>query len=140
MFENMKRLSVFFALFVFAFNIHAEDKRVYSENDFINIFSGKPKARFLKYLGEQGYKATMTCRWDRLPEGVPKTAFHYMKGVKVDHRTRVARFEQSVVAVKHVTHPTGSGKKDYTLTHVSLRPVFVSTGALGARVCYGQRP
>ena len=52
MFENMKRFTVFFALIVFAFNIHAEDKRVYSENDFINIFSGKPKARFLKYLGE----------------------------------------------------------------------------------------
>ena len=52
MFENMKRLSVFFALFVFVVNIQAEDKRVYSENDFINIFSGKPKARFLKYLGE----------------------------------------------------------------------------------------
>ncbi len=40
----------------------------------------------------------MTCRQDRLPEGVPKTAFHHMKGVKVDHRTRVTRFEQSVVA------------------------------------------
>ena len=52
MYENMKRLTVFFALFTFTFSIQAEDKRVYSENDFINIFSGKPKARFLKYLGE----------------------------------------------------------------------------------------
>ena len=52
MLENMKRFTVFFALFAFSFSIQAEDKRVYSENDFINIFSGKPKARFLKYLGE----------------------------------------------------------------------------------------
>ena len=52
MYENMKRLTVFFALFIFTFSSQAQDKRVYSENDFINIFSGKPKARFLKYLGE----------------------------------------------------------------------------------------
>ena len=59
MFENMKRFTVFFALFFFAFNIQAEEKRVYSENDFINIFSGKPKARFLKYLGEPDDKEIM---------------------------------------------------------------------------------
>ena len=41
MFENMKRFIVFFALFAFSISIQAEDKRVYSENDFINIFSGK---------------------------------------------------------------------------------------------------
>ena len=43
MYKNVKRLTVFFALFTFAFSIQADDKRVYSENDFINIFSGKPK-------------------------------------------------------------------------------------------------
>jgi len=52
MLENMQRFTVFFALFAFTLSIQAEDKRVYSENDFINIFSGKPKTRFLKYLGE----------------------------------------------------------------------------------------
>ena len=52
MYNNLKRLTVFIALFAFTINIQAADKRVYSENDFINIFSGKPKARFLKYLGE----------------------------------------------------------------------------------------
>ena len=56
MFNNMKCLTVFFAFFTFTFSIQAEDKRVYSENDFINIFSGKPKARFLKYLGEPADK------------------------------------------------------------------------------------
>ena len=102
-----------------------------------NYFSGD---NILKYLGERGYKATMTCRRDRLPEGVPKTAFHFMKGVKVDHRTRVARFEQPVVAVKHVTHPTGSGKKDYTLTHVSFQSTggtnISSVNALSENVLY----
>ena len=52
MYNNLKRLTVFIALFAFTINIQAADKRVYSENDFINIFSGKPKTRFLKYLGE----------------------------------------------------------------------------------------
>ena len=102
-----------------------------------NYFSGD---NILKYLGERGYKATMTCRRDRLPEGVPKTAFHYIKGVKVDHRTRVARFEQPVVAVKHVTQPTGSDKKDYTLTHVSFQSTggtnISSVNALSENVLY----
>jgi hypothetical protein len=35
-----------------------------------NYFRG---GNVMKYLGERGYKATMTCRRDRLPEGVPKT-------------------------------------------------------------------
>ena len=60
-----------------------------------NYFSGD---NVMNYLGERGYKATMTCRRDRLPEGIPKDAFHYLKGIKVDRRTRVARFEQPIVA------------------------------------------
>jgi hypothetical protein len=78
----------------------------------------------MNYLGERGYKTTMTCRCDQLPEGIPKYAFHYLKGIKVDHRTRVARFEQPIVAVKHVKQKEGSEKKNYTRTHVS----FQSTG------------
>ena len=86
-----------------------------------NYFSGD---NVMNYLGERGYKATMTCRRDRLPEGIPKDAFHYLKGIKVDQRTRVARFEQPIVAVKHVNQKEGSEKKNYTRTHVS----FQSTG------------
>jgi hypothetical protein len=102
-----------------------------------NYFSGD---NIMKYLGERGYKATMTCRRDRLPEGVPKTAFHYMKGVKVDNMTRVARFEQLVVAVKHVAHLPGSEKKEYTLTHVSFQSTggtnISSVNALSENVLY----
>ena len=46
MYNNLKRLTVFIALFAFTINIQAADKRVYSENDFINIFSGKPRHDF----------------------------------------------------------------------------------------------
>jgi hypothetical protein len=56
MYKNIKRFTIFIALFAFTINIQADEKRVYSENDFINIFSGKPKARFLKYLGEPDNK------------------------------------------------------------------------------------
>ena len=37
-------------------NAIAEDKRVFSEDEFISIFSGKPKSRVLKYLGEPDKK------------------------------------------------------------------------------------
>jgi hypothetical protein len=53
--------------------------------------------------------------------------FHHLKGQKVDNRSRVARFEQPVIAVKQVIQTEkdkDSGKHDYTLTHVS----FQSTG------------
>jgi hypothetical protein len=40
----------------FSFNIHADNhagkKRVFTENEFISLFSGKPKSRVLKYLGK----------------------------------------------------------------------------------------
>ena len=89
-----------------------------------NYFSGD---EILKYLGERGWKATMTCRRDRLPKDVNRMYFHHLKGQKVDNRSRVARFEQPVIAVKQVIQTEkdkDSGKHDYTLTHVS----FQSTG------------
>jgi hypothetical protein len=102
-----------------------------------NYFSGD---NVMKYLGERGYKATMTCRRDRLPEGVPKSAFHYLKGIKVDNRTRVARFEQPIVAVKYVKQAEGSEMKDYTLTHVSFQSTggtnISSVNALSENVLY----
>ena len=102
-----------------------------------NYFSGD---NVMNYLGERGYKATMTCRRDRLPEGIPKDAFHYLKGIKVDHRTRVARFEQPIVVVKHVEQEEGSEKKNYTLTHVSFQSTggtnISSVNALSENVLY----
>ena len=68
-----------------------------------NYFSAGDE--ILKFLGERGWKATMTCRRDRLPKDVNRMYFHHLKGQKVDNRSRVARFEQPVIAVKQVTHP-----------------------------------
>jgi hypothetical protein len=99
-----------------------------------NLFS---RDEILKFLGEGGWKATMTCRCDRLPKGIPKKHFHYVKGATVNVRSKVPRFEQPIVAVKHVKQllpprnsddqniPTPSSDlKDYVLTHAS----FQSTG------------
>ena len=90
-----------------------------------NFFSGD---QVLQYLGERGYQATMTCRRDRLPDlgqhKMSKIFFNYVKGRTVDHRSKVARFEQPIVAVKHVSANQDTGSRAYTLTHCS----FQSTG------------
>ena len=86
-----------------------------------NFFSGDTVT---KYLGEQGWKGTMTCRRDRLPNGVDKKHFNYVKGAPVNQRSKVARFNQPIVAVKHVLGDEVTGTKPYTLVHCS----FQSTG------------
>jgi len=68
-------------------------------------------------------KCNVTCCRDRFPNGVPKKYFHSLKECKVDSRSRVARFEEPTIAVKHVVS-TEAGKKDYTIVHIS----FQSTG------------
>jgi hypothetical protein len=87
-----------------------------------NIFSGD---EVLRYLGEGGWKETMTCR--RLPKSVPRKYFNFTKAAPVNARSKVARFEQPIIAVKHVKHQdsdTVTENKDYILCHVS----FQSTG------------
>ena len=83
-----------------------------------NFFSGDD---VLTYLKEKGYKSTTTCWRDRLPKNVPKQHFHYIKGAAVNLRSKVARFKQPIIAVKTVTQPTKSEKKNYTLVHVSFQ-------------------
>ena len=99
-------------------------KQIFEEPPHItmdNFFSGD---MVLNFLGQEGWKATMTCRRDRLPQGVPKKYFNYIKGATVNHRSKVARFEQPIVAVNHVPGNTGTGTKPYTITHCT----FQSTG------------
>jgi DNA-directed RNA polymerase subunit RPC12/RpoP len=90
-----------------------------------NFFSGD---QVLQYLGERGYQATMTCRRDRLPNlgrgKLDKIFFNHVSGRTVDQRSKVARFEQPIVAVKHVPANPETGMKKYTLTHCT----FQSTG------------
>ncbi len=89
-----------------------------------NHFSGDD---MLRYLGEGGWKGSMTCRRDRLPKFVPRKNFNFIKRAPVNARSKVAQFEQPIIAVKHVKHQESdrvNDKKDYILCHVS----FQSTG------------
>ena len=84
-----------------------------------NYFSGDA---IMDYLGRKGFGATMTCRRDRLPAGVPKHRFHYEKG-RVTESSRVARFLEPITATK--SFPADTVNKEYTRAHVS----FQSTGS-----------
>jgi hypothetical protein len=66
-----------------------------------NHFSGDD---VLHYLGEGGWKGTITCRCNRLPKSVPRKYFNFIKAAKVNARYKVAQFEQPIIAVKNVNH------------------------------------
>ncbi len=55
-----------------------------------NHFSGDD---VLLYLGEGGWKGTMTCRRNRLPKSVPRKYFNFIKAAPVNARSKVAQFE-----------------------------------------------
>ncbi len=74
-----------------------------------NLFSGD---EVLRYLGEGGWKGMMTCRHNRLPKAVPKKYFNFVKAAPVKTRSKVARFEKPIVAVKHVKQPDSDTEKD----------------------------
>ena len=84
-----------------------------------NHFSGE---NVMEYIGKKGFGITTTCRRDRYPPGL-KEFVNHLKVPSHDKKTRVARFEQPILAVKHVT--TEAPDKNYTRTLVS----FQSTGA-----------
>ncbi len=93
-----------------------------------NLFSGD---EVLGYLGEVGWKGTMTCRCDHLPKSAPRNLprkyFNFIKAAPVNARSKVGQFKQPIIAVKHVKHQdsdTVTEKRDYILCHVS----FQSTG------------
>ncbi len=89
-----------------------------------NFFSGD---KVLRYLGEGGWKGTMTCRCGRLPKSVQRKYFNFIKAAPVNARSKVAQFEQPIIAVEHVKHQgsdTVTDRKDCVLCHVS----FQSTG------------
>jgi hypothetical protein len=83
-----------------------------------NLFSGDD---VLRYLGEGGWKGTMTCRCGCLPKSVPRKYFNFIKAAPVNVRSKVAQFEQPIIAVKHVKHQDSdrvTDKKEYNLCHV----------------------
>jgi hypothetical protein len=52
-----------------------------------NHFSGDD---VLCYLGEGGWKGTMTCRCNRLPKSVPRKYFNFIKAAPGYARSKVA--------------------------------------------------
>jgi hypothetical protein len=99
-------------------------KQIFSECVHIamdNHFSGDD---VLRYLGEGGCKGTMTCRRDHLPKSVTRKYFNFIKAAPVNTRSKVAQFEQPIIAVKHVKHQDSdivTVKKDYVLCHLSFQ-------------------
>ena len=80
-----------------------------------NYFSGD---HIMDWLGENGFGAIMTCRRDRLPQGV-KGEYLQKDGTPVDKRSKAARFTQPIVMVKPVH--TESTKRNYVRTHVTFQ-------------------
>ncbi len=89
-----------------------------------NLFSGD---EVLRYLGEGGWKGMMTCRRDHLPKAVPKKYLNFVKAAPVNTRSKVARFENPIVAVKHVKQPDSKQPNSDTETKKELRslPCFI---------------
>lgn len=86
---------------------------------FGNHFSGN---HVMHYLGTKGYRGTCTCRRDRLPDGCKKESFHFEKA-PVSWESKVARYEQPIVAAKYVAS-SAPDEKPYVRSHCS----FQSTG------------
>jgi hypothetical protein len=104
----------------------AKRKQIFSEWVHIamdNFFSGN---EVLHYCWEGDWKETMTCRCNHLCKSVPRMYFNFIKAAPVNARSKVAQFEQLVIAVIHVKHQdsdTVTNKKDYILCHVSSQSI-----------------
>ena len=93
-------------------------KKIYSQKPHItmdNYFSGE---KICEWIGKNGFEATMTCRRDRLPPGVPGKYWHKQK-TDTSKKTKVARFFQPIVAVKEVQ--ATDEHEEYRRVHVSFQ-------------------
>jgi hypothetical protein len=124
---EVKRLVDMIAPLVVGATKDSTDKRkqIFSECMHIamnNHFSGDD---VLRYLGEGGWKGTMTCRCNCLPKYVPRKYFNFIKAAPVNARSKVARFERPIIAVKNVKHQDSDrqsdNKKDCILSHMSFQ-------------------
>ncbi len=75
----------------------------------------------LQLLGENGLAAIIHCQCDSLPSGYNKKYFHHLKGVEVLQWSRVAWFEQPIIAVKEIDAKPESNKRVYTIVHTSFQ-------------------
>jgi len=122
MVEGVEKSSVSIMNYIDGKEYTVPKKKIYKQRPHIvadNHFSGE---NVMEYIGQQGFGITTTCRRDRFPPGL-KDFFHHDKVPSTDKRTRVARFEQPILAVKRIK--VDGANKAYCRTHVS----FQSTGA-----------
>jgi len=97
---------------------NSDAKKIYKRKPHItmdNYFSGE---KILTWIGQNGFGATMTCRRDRLPPAVPGKYWHKQK-TDTSKKTKVARFFQPIVAVKHV--PATDVHQEYRRVNVSFQ-------------------
>lgn len=85
-----------------------------------NHFSGD---NVMDYVGQKGFGITVTCRRDRLPDGL-KMYLHHEKKDSNDARARVMRYQQPICCIKQVAAASASVEA-FTRTLVS----FQSTGS-----------
>ena len=94
-----------------------------------NFFSGDD---INNWIGLNGFGTTMTCRRDRLPKGLPNYFFHKISTAPGDKKARVARFNNPITVVKHVSMtpaPAAQGTEGqpatppikYTKVHVTFQ-------------------
>ena len=94
-------------------------KKIYRSKPHVtmdNYFSGD---KICDWIGQKGFGATMTCRRDRLPSGVPGKYWHKQRTDTSKH-TKVARFFQPIVAVKD-HEATEEDHCAYRRVHVSFQ-------------------
>jgi hypothetical protein len=72
----------------------------------------------LKFLGERGFGATMTCRRDRLPKEIPEVNLHKKK-TDSSPRPKAAHFFNPINTVKKV--PPVEDKEGYQQVHTSFQ-------------------
>ena len=96
-----------------------DKKKIYNKKPHItmdNYFSGE---KTIEWIGRNGFGATMTCRRDRLPPGIPTKNLHKQK-TDTTLKTKIARFFHPVVAVKTV-EATDETHESYRRVHVSFQ-------------------
>jgi hypothetical protein len=81
-----------------------------------NFFSGD---QICDHAGELGFGVTMTCRRDRLPNGVPSDNMCKKKTTN-DPRPKAARFNQPINLVK-IVEGDGANKKGYVRVHTTFQ-------------------
>jgi hypothetical protein len=82
-----------------------------------NFFSGD---KICDHVGENGFGVTMTCRRDRLPNGVPADNL-CKKKTSNEARPKAARFNQPINLVKIVAADEPANKKGYVRVHTTFQ-------------------